>query len=1372
MQNKLYSTLEKLYNEIVLAKRTSSTLDSEIDNRLSSFPEIVSARDGFSSLKDRLENLQNEVISNKLDDADVDNKISSLKKELLDKMPSIPKAAVIEDSSKDILVSLDTKTATKEDILTIEPTSNAILYNGNSNYVAKAYVSAANLNTALKSVSYDNDSCVSYDKNLQLLKGGSLLSMVEPDLYELPLNTALISSNDFYDAAIVGNLLNIVTDYNSFKDNYNNHLINCFNERAWNINREYVTITFSFYEPISLCKFHLDSAVSGTMSKVTVQSSMDGITWTDIYTGPSTKMEFTLPNSTLVKNLKFTIDAHDGISSRTITLNSLKLYSEKYNTASNLISMLQPIILDEDFDKINIETKSSTENSKFNLTKYAITNINENKNHFTYIPKNYTLIPSDFYSSKGYRVVTDSIENHYKFDTSNSLYITTENYDKSPSPSINGTLGTSTITKEGSYSTSNSWLPYGNIIYKASIIYNGATYEIPISMDNIDNTIYVTLGNLSLTLKIRLLKNSVLKVDINLDGENIKVDSLKVDLFGAYNLNNGNTYWDTIFSTMDNYTNNEIIRGIPIDLLNVNVDYNLAHTITAYSKDYEYYTGNISENGACAIIPHDNYSGQSVVSKTLLTNVYNTTYEKRNISLPATIYLGCDGTKDLASSIDKDIVNVERNTSKPVYTFDEEFTAKVYIGNSNTLSAILPSQTALSIDSIGYAISFDNYKYYVFNPDNSDFTIYTNKGMSINALQKVNDSVIAKIRNDSQWIYIKIKITDVNASVQNITLNFDKSSFIKIDSTDILDKGMPKRVIEAISPEDLVSQLFSVSPVFLIATSVKSIYPCYRYELEGFDIYNYMDIHWQEIDNVNVVEYLLGDNSLMYKNNSKDTKLIKVVRTLIENQSAVVDVRNETKEALAVIENNEAMAKEDMIKLKQSIDLMHDTFLNSGTVPGELPDVVLPSIREIELPMLHSGDTYLIKDIYNLRNVQVWEELTSFVGYTDTLTFNKSMCQNYTTNLIDVKDGGAVLSQDYDRDNPYMCPEAPISYSSDPTGPYVYQMFDLSCSVAPSANSMEAFIEDSGKVGNYWGWDYDAWGSNYWWHNDKWSINNETVTIWDLPGEATRWVDVIFDFRNPVYINYLNNLYFGQWTQSGWNATSGLGNQITTFYYSLNGKEYTTVNQPYCGDKRNLTVMFNVELRYLKIRLELPYSVSKGAGRVAFAGVDLYFSPVHYIHNTEAYVFNTIPINTASWLNFKGFNVDRFIDHNPCEMKFLLSDDENHNVWKAWDGSKWQSCGEISLASAMSIETLLSLNKDQLNLLTKGSLYVCAIMETTDIWKTPVLSSVEILHDDLTEPYYRLLQPYNMDLNYSSVHHTLTAINTTGGDLKTKLVIS
>jgi hypothetical protein len=1385
MQNKLYTIIANIYNELKAFKGGKPTLEDAVISLVDESKEVKEARQGHINLDARLNDMQ-ELINNKsLDLVDVYNKIKDAKEEVTQKIPSAT-VQVLSDETKDVIVALSNKISRKEDILTVPGNGGtATLVNNNEFYVSKAYMNSLDSAVVIKSVSFDNASKVNLDAAIETLSGGVITANGLPELFEVPFVAVDVLQTEEMDTCYLHNLCNVVSDYCSVWNDalnqkvYTNHLVNAFREgKEWIINRNYVSFIMTFTEPIMLAKAHMELQSVSTTISYSLDISTDGSNWANVTKGLGSLLDFTLTTIQSCKYIKISVNSFDGTPGRDIKIKNTKIYTTKYNDNSSLVTTVEPIIFDYYNSQITVTTKNPTDTHKLIEHRYAITNdADDDKDWYTYIPSVLTLPSKLFRDSKGFRVIKDVIKNNYRFDKNSKTLVDPKTQAVSPSQTVSGTLGLSSINRgDIAYSRPNSWKPSTQIIMYIEAVIKGVTYTVPMDINNINDVYKITIAGVDFNVTIRVLDTRVIKVSIipviNVAG--LKADSIRVNFLTPRNNYTDKSYWNYTTSVANVTGFDYNIKGHPYSVVKVDSGYTVARQygwfwFTGWSYIWSPYNG--TETGAtCAILSRDIYSGTVTSSQTYSDGGDNflTTVERKNCDLPVTVYLGTGGESVIKSVLENDIENVQTLNINPLFLEDDTYTVTQYIADAK-LTAIIPQQSSSNEDNIQYAISFDGYNYFTYDNVGYKWKAFAGQGMTISTLTALNDSQFELLRKGDDTIYIKVIIKGLEATINNITLNFENDKYVIIKENEISTKGMTKSVIENMKPGTLQASIFNLSPVLYIAAKAFSDYPAFMYKLTGYDINDYKDVKWQEIDNVKVLEYLLGNGTLMYKNTTTSTLYVKVIRNLIENKSAVIDVRDQTKDLIKQLEDKQTQLLDTVTALDQNLTLMHDTFVATGGVPTELPTVMLPNIKSYETGDLAKNDEYVINDADSLRGIQVWEQKSNFVGYVDRLDYEATSKDNFTTSLIDIIDTGAQLSTDYDKDNPYLVPETLLS-TSNGGKKYTYQMHDVITTITPNIGSLNSMMEDSGEEKSWQFW-HDGYGG-WTYGGSRYNIDRGLTAIWDLPGENTRWVDIILDFRGMTWINYINNLYFGQWSSGPDDpGLSSCTNQITTFSYSKDGNEFIDVAS-YTNYKKNITVNFNIELRYIRIRLELPYSVNKGAGRVTFTQMNVYFSPVHYIHDTDCYIFNSIPIDTENWNNFSSISVDRYIDHNPCEMKFLLSDDPNHVVWKYWDGSKWVSVATISMANSMSIETLLALNSNQLNQLEKGSLYMCAIMKTTDIWKTPILRSVEFKHDSFTtQNYYELIDPHSIDIKYFLDNKTIVIRNNDDDVKKLKITL-
>ena len=1383
MQNKLYSTLANLYNEVKIARKDKTSLGDAIDDGIKNQQEVLSAREGFPNLKTKLDNICDLVST-------MDVKYQALKADVfnIDVNPKVDNdIPVVNLDGKDFLVSLQNKIAYREDFLTIPPKEQRVIQNTDFNNMYDAYIKTDTVNSIVKSYDFTNDLQVKYDHDASILADKVISAKPIGDLYKLPLDTAKLYSVEDLDAAVLINMCSISSDYATpvtNKDgtmNYSNHLINSLRGNAdWVVERSFLTVTVAFMSPTPIAKLINKQHSNTSICKVDIEVSTDGSTWTSLYSSRESEIEYVLPAEKTVNFIKYTYNCFDSNTpTGKLTISNIEIYGTRYNDDSGVVQTIDAIPMYEYDSQLKVTTTGATDDDQRLITKFALSNTMDNDNMWsTYIPKTYTILPRDFYDDTGVGYIGTVLKNNIKVDGNDDVIYTSKDYHNYTLTSVGGTLGDITISLEGSSSDTNSWKVDNIAYFKAYIKIKGTEYTVPLSKNNINKEVQATVGGYNIGILLSVLNNNVLRAFVypmtaTTEETIIKIDEIRIDIYCAYQMNSS-TYTGNTSSVSPSMTT-KYMSSFPINIFEISAYYRLYYNyfFSGFGFQTSYGTARSVSGLSGAIIPTDmktSNSSMSTIRKSIDNNDIFNIVQIRNTgcSLPANIYMGYGGSEILYNSIQNDTVSIMRTIKEPVFTYKKEYKTKVFISNKGQVSKISVDQEVYTNDDIRYAISFDDLNYYVFNKDKLEWnTHYDNGGMSLDSLEFPNETFYDKIRS-SEWLYIKVILNSPNAKLNTITVNFTNDLFTLINENEIFNKGMSKRHIEGIDPQSLTNFLRDDYSILKVASISKSPIPIFRYKLAGYNIVNYNDAQWERTDSSKVKEYLLPNNSIVFKNVSTATQYMKVVRRLIENQVAVIDTKEEEKLKIQEILDNEKILEDDIKILQQNITLLHNSILEDTPVPGELPSVMLPSITEIDVPTLKEGEFYKISDVQELRGIQVWEEQSSFVPYSEMMLFDTEHTDKYTSVGVVIKDSGAEINTDYDRDNPYMYSETGVINSSTKM---TYPNFDLILNEVPKWNNIAHILDNGGSESFQFGFFVNPHGNDgYQFMVSKYSLNYDYTAFWELPGEDRRWVDIILDFRQLVWINQLIEVDFANYNPQNSTSISYYSYQITTFSYSLDGKEYIDIGK-YTGASRGGTITFEKELRYLRIRCEVPYSNNRGANTVSFTEMDVYFSPIRYTHNEEFYIYNTDPIDTSKWLNFDQIKVDRFIDHNPAEMKFLLSDDQNRNSWKAWNGTKWAETTTIALSTAMSIETLLSLTKDQLNLLSKGVLYIAAIMKTTDGFKTPVLRQIEFIHDIDTEKYYRMVDLNTIDFKYSKTNKEILLTNNTKGEKKLKIVL-
>jgi hypothetical protein len=95
--------------------------------------------------------------------------------------------------------------------------------------------------------------------------------------------------------------------------------------------------------------------------------------------------------------------------------------------------------------------------------------------------------------------------------------------------------------------------------------------------------------------------------------------------------------------------------------------------------------------------------------------------------------------------------------------------------------------------------------------------------MTISTLTALNDSQFELLRKGDDTIYIKVIIKGLEATINNITLNFENDKYVIIKENEISTKGMTKSVIENMKPGTLQASIFNLSQCYILPLKLSLI---------------------------------------------------------------------------------------------------------------------------------------------------------------------------------------------------------------------------------------------------------------------------------------------------------------------------------------------------------------------------------------------------------------------------------------------------------------------------------------------------------------------------------------------------------------------
>lgn len=1383
MQNKLYTIIANIYNEIKNFKGERATLQDAIEEtvlqQVGGNGEIIGARGGHQSIDDRLRSMESIVNTHAVDTNMVLENVEQTKLEILARMPENV-TEVIRDASKEMLISLENKVRTREDFLSVGPNQTALLPGLGMDYISKAYVKTTDSIVPVSSILFDSTEKAAFDENKSQVVDGAVRARIASDLFSIPLETAerIRSEVSSMDAVAVPGHLSAVANYTSKAGA--GHLANIFNSNlAWVVANGNIRLDFSFQGSVQVKEVLLNITSTSSTLQYKVQYSQDGALWTEAKTGTG-NLVASFFNALKMSYLRIELTTAAGETGKTITLSNLQIKTLQYESKSGLIVSTKPVIATHSEEDILIQPRADVMPSLHSDARYALSvwsSERDERETLSYIPEIIAVTPNLFRDESGMSPSENTLSSRHLRDLNAKLCARFLDVE-STGLTLSGEVGTVSIDR-ATYAedVANAWQTDDQVAMGVEFKLNGTRHVVAISEANLNGSYIVTVGGVELKVRILVSGEQSLRVDILpiQTGQDIIAEDISIVFHAPLRQEETTIYTQTDSSTSVSYktidTKDRSIQTFAFGSDYRTYDY---HENEQGQAIYNYSPFNRSVSGfAGTIIGKDVYAGryssaydnEDITNAVRLQKRYGT---KKNCGLPATVFLATD-TSHLEDAVDSHLQAFFSESRNPVFSPTKTYETKTYIANQK-ISNISPREVALTPDAIRYALSFDGDAYYVFDVETDTWVPFAVAQMTSQALTSIPEGAFEKIRHGSEWLYLKIIFYEVNSEVSQIDVQMQSDAFVVIEEGEVQSKGMTLPSLQRMKPGTLRADVLSQTRFFYLATSMSNYIPSERYAVSGHDVLNWRDVRWQEIDNVTIKEYDVGYRALSYENLTTEPVILRVVRTLIENRTGVIDTTDSLKDEVLSLTEQQKETLGFAKLLQQNVGLLHESFVNTGSVPVDLPTVLLPDIKEFESDWVEPDDTFAIESVEKLRGVQVWESKDAYVPYSEHLLLNESTKDRFLAYQTVIENDGGLLASDYDRDNPYMAPEDILSYS---TLSFSTHMFDVSSTLAPSNTvdprfgtaPFQRILDNQGEHGSTTG-DRD----------EMWYVTKHDTVYWDLPGEDQRWVDIVIDFRNNVYIDKLSNVQFGfRRNEGSFTDAYVIAQQITSFAWSLDGKEYETLytqNGTSAYSKLGINVDFKKELRFVRIRLERPYSSSKGKGIVTFKNVNILYCPVRYVHNSEGYIQNKTGIDTSNWSEFSQIQVDRFIDHNPAEMRFALSDSPNASAWKYWSGATWVTTANPTIASSMSIETLLSLTKTQLDLLNKGTLYIRAIFETTDIFKTPVLRSVSFLHTESESTrHFDIIDPSTAGLRYYENDKRMILQNKSGTKKRFKVIL-
>lgn len=1420
--NKLYLKVAEMYTGFKNLLGINTNINEAVDDRIEKHPSVFNAKRNFSSIDDRISNTETKISNNYMQLNKSNNQVNDLKNEIdivktqvADSKGTIEK---VEIEDKKLIVNVADTSTIKEDEFTIDASSTYILKNNGGQYYDKSYIKIDPTGTNnTKQIQFTTPSIVGFNDAVNVLSNQVISAKGNVDNYELPLNTCQIYYNEGMDACNIPNIGMVYADYADPKNNISkfeslNHLANALRrstELPWVINKYAVTVNFILLEEILLNNIIVDYNFinNSNTSSIVIEYADKSETYKSLLTSSDKLINSSFPNGSKVKFIRIRINIFDKTTTNfNIKLNGIQLFSESYNSESDIVTTLLPYINTSSNDNISIDTNGDTDSSPYIDTKFSLSF--DNALYFTYIPKVWNILPTDFFYKRWTTkfVNPNSLNSKYKIEKNTTYKFvgkTIQDYTSLSKNSLNYSVGNNILTDTQSVGINNSIKFNEKGCFCLQFDISGTSYDIQLQSSYMLTPELITVGTFNFYITIYPLTPNVCKIfiqpgpntDINIK-VNVKLKVVGIKNLGAgkYNGSGDNYYYtESSSSTIDYSTKKTILNGYELMYEQFNIYYYMSWAY--YSRSWTTWpVSNSSWNNGYFDYMHvwhapfwyywtsyqsgwggftntnnylDSLNGNSYIYTAMLSEEGNTMPNdstvtdtaplycntvsalKQNCGVPISIFVSNDETSML-NAIKSDNIIFKYIYLSVDYSYDMIYDTKLFIGSSG-IAMIYPTQISSAPENVLYTLSPDGENYYTYNQSIEDWQLSEpNDGMIIDQLISINETNFKLLFKD--WLYVRvyIKTNDVNISKIQVTLN--KDGFEPINKTETLDKGMPKRVIEAIDTNTLSTFMSKTGETLYFTQMSKSYLPYYQYKLKGFTITSADDTMWKELfDPTKIEKYILPSNDLMFKNLTTTPITLRTIRTIFKPKSVLVDTTNDVLNQVSALSDKVNTTTQNIELLNQNVGILETNIHNDTKPDAPLPNAIIDDIIEKDLDPLLKGETVELK-VLKHSNIQVWENTSillnqfydiNFINIEDNILINNG---NLYTNI-----NGLTVAKDYSITSPYLLPETLLTTKNNNQA--IYNNFTITASGYSSIFTGSIIsgvfgLDDIYTVRSQFLWSVFAssYAFRFWYdvpgllasNSGVWNTQQGSVTTGSIP------VSLLIDLNTIQYVNYLSNIYAGynssvEPVSSDFSTASGvISNQITNFFVSTNGTDWSLVSS-FSTNIQGSSVQINKAIRYIKIELSLPYSSNQGVGTVSVNNIDIYVSPLLYKSNLLGNVYLKKYIDISNWSSFDSIIVDRYINHTVSDMKFALSDsiDTNDNpIWKVWNGVSWiivsniknsysGGSGSFTPTYGMSVEMLESLTGDQLNLLQKDKLNILILSGTSDVYTTSILRDIK-----------------------------------------------
>lgn len=1362
-------TLAHLYDQIKgVVGDSDNNLSQEIDDRIKNQEEVIAARKGHDTLLQKVNAIDQSVDGSSSEIMELSGRINETESDIVtinEEIEAIRTAnpTIEMDNGNHLLVQVDKRPSHKSTNFSLNANEQYRTHANTEHYVSQLFV-RDNIHNKEIDMAFKNDNS-EYDKTINHRANGSLTAIQDGEM-TLPLHLSVIANQSFSNIAILPEICDIQGITNSTYVNESNHIVSAFRKGyQWHVKSKMVDMLLKFVKPVFITTIDFDFTAN-TQSQSATLFEFKNNNWVELSTVPSTDGKFDV-----YKELGFIKIRYTSLSSSEntfITVKDVEIHTRKYHASSGVTKVTEQVDL---YDLSGHATFAPIVDIPTDtICKFAIS-ASDSDESYAYYPSRRMLESGLFTNVYGMKVIDkikSSINRNYIMDY---LYqhlspVGTEGYISITSKSWSEDTS---LTLNGGYPIDN--LSYLNLQVKV----RDTVRTIAIGQSWLNKITNIIVDGASIDVQVKKVRSGI-KIGVVSDIPLSECQYVISSLQNLYTSGDGTSVRPADYSS----TSVSSVSGFDF-IKQITAAYSARKNLYRWESGWPWWGAWVSngttyskynQTTVCSIIAIDTdkpYANPATHTRNSSNVQYDTnTFAIRN-ARSSLCYVGVGDEAygmylDDGQLIAKDIVTQISPCNEFIGCMKRDIKQKVV--------RMQPHQEVDRLDDVEYFISYNNYNFYTYNHDNNSWN-QTKDGMSLEDVVRIPSYAYEKLLT-SENIYFKIKVNSSKAEVSGIEVGFDKDSFKSISGDLIPIYGMNLTDIKDISASFILELINKLSTLSVLMVSESKL-PCWRYLVPGIQLIEYGGISWNLTDQSIATQHISG-NMLIIKNVSKEIKHFKLEQKYFEDNVVVVGDMLQNQIFEDAIEHMDSLDKNvnDMVAkvdiLDQNIQLLHDALQEGTKPPQELPSYIIPAQIEKDLEPLAPGDTVEIPQIKNLRYVQYWDTqkhpIPEFVEHKTV----KNLTHHFIYENGVFTPTHFEMDRWYDTDNAYLMSRGLISDSM-----YSYRTSDYTCTAIRSdgVNQNPRSSANIGKMlsgpeNNYSGWSWSNWRS------DKSNI------IYDMPGEAGRWMDFDFTFNQETYIHGLLNCDWGAEPGNGPEGHSSdrtnYSHQITTIFLDYDGSGNWVKHSEYASFVENRNIYINKPLKKMRIRIEVPYSHNRGAARVSLKYIDIYHCPTRYLHDVDAKLKPILYYNTETWKRLMSVYSDATIAGTGTDIHYLFETNnklQNDKKYWGFNGSKLVEKSAETYANGMLLQQFNNLTEAQLLPLLKYD-YVrpIAILDTVDGHRTPLLRTLRMNYAEKEYETTTLLNPQDINTRYDKEAEKLIVTNATKSNKTLKAIIS